>query len=105
MVAITQIAEGAMMRTITMTAGGRTTIPVEARRALGIEGEEVQLAVEVDEERHALVLVATFTIPREDAWAYTDKHRRQMKRALADSAAGRVRQMSEGDLRALAPCD
>ena len=37
-------------------------------------------------------------IPREDAWAYTPEHRDAVKRALADSAAGRVYRLSEDDL-------
>ncbi len=37
----------------------------------------------------------------EDAWAYTPEHRLALERAHEDSRAGRVRQLSENELRAL----
>ena len=37
-------------------------------------------------------------IPDHDAWAYTPEHREAVRRALEDSAAGRVYRLSEEDL-------
>lgn len=99
---MSQFAKEAKVRTVTISSTGRLTLPADARRALGLQGEG-ELEIEVDEQRHALVLRVVVRVPDEDAWAYTDQHRRQLARALADS--GRVQTMSEADLRALAPSD
>lgn len=85
------------MKTVTMSPGGRLTLPADARQALGLDGE-VELEVEVDEERDAVVLRPALVLRREDAWAYTPEHRRLLARAHADAREGRVRSLSESEL-------
>lgn len=85
------------MRTVTMSAGGRLTLPADARHALGLEGE-VEFEVEVDDEHDAVVLRPTVVLRREDAWAYSPEHRHLLARAHADSREGRVRLLSESEL-------
>jgi hypothetical protein len=58
--------------------------------------------VEVDVERDALVLRPVLALRREDAWAYTPDHRALLERAHEDSRQGRVRDLDEDDLAALA---
>ncbi len=78
-----------------MNPQGRLTLPASARRTLGLEGEA---DLQLDLEAHALVLKPTVVIAVEDAWAYTPGHRELLKRAHADSRAGRVRSLSEREL-------
>jgi AbrB family looped-hinge helix DNA binding protein len=89
------------MKTIIVSPSGRLTLPAEVRRSVGIEGE-TQMQVEVDEQGEAITLRPVLVIPREDAWAYTPEHRELLRRAHADLREGRVRRMSEDELRALA---
>jgi len=89
------------MKIITISGNGRLTLPIESRRALGIEGES-ELEVEVDADQDALVLRPVVALRREDAWAYTPEHRAMLSRAHADSKEGRVRQLTEDELAALA---
>jgi bifunctional DNA-binding transcriptional regulator/antitoxin component of YhaV-PrlF toxin-antitoxin module len=89
------------MKTVTLGSDGRLTLPIESRRALGILGE-AELEVEVDVERDALVLRPVLALRREDAWAYTPDHRALLERAHEDSREGRVRDLDEDDLAALA---
>jgi bifunctional DNA-binding transcriptional regulator/antitoxin component of YhaV-PrlF toxin-antitoxin module len=85
-----------------MNAAGRLTIPADARRVLGID-REAEFDVEVVEGR---IVLRPFTNQTDDdTWAYTPKHRELVRRALKDGQDGRVRQMTEKDLRALAPVD
>lgn len=86
---------------ITISGNGHLTLPIESRRALGIEGE-AELEVEVDTEQDAVVLRPIVALRREDAWAYTPEHRRLLARAHADSRAGRIQQLTEDELAALA---
>ena len=88
------------MRTVTVKGDGRLTLPIESRRALGIEGE-MEFEVEVDQERDALVLRPVIVMRRADAWAYTPEHRDLLARAHADSREGRVRTLREDELAAL----
>ena len=87
-----------MVVLVKMTSDGRLTIPAKARRTLGVEGA-AQLEVIVKSD--AIVLRPAVVLPREDAWAYTSEHRRQLARAHADSREGRVRRRSERQLTAL----
>jgi bifunctional DNA-binding transcriptional regulator/antitoxin component of YhaV-PrlF toxin-antitoxin module len=84
---------------VAMNAQGRLTVPVEARKALGLAGE-AQFEAEI--RNGALLLRPAVLVPRDDAWAYTPEHRRRLARAREDVARGRVRQMSERELRDLA---
>ena len=88
------------MKTVTVSETGRLTLPAEARRALGLDGE-VELEVEVDEQHDAIILRPAVVLRREDAWAYTPEHRELLGRAHADSREGRVRQMTEAQLKRL----
>lgn len=88
------------MRTVTVSGTGRLTLPAEARRALGLEGE-AELEVEVDDSHDAIILRPALVLRREDAWAYTPEHRDLLARAHADSRDGRVRKLSEGELKRL----
>lgn len=84
---------------VAMNAQGRLTVPAEARKALGLTGE-TQFEAEIRDG--GLLLRPAVLVPREDAWAYTPEHRRLLARAREDLARGRVRQMSERELRELA---
>lgn len=92
------------MRTVTMSSSGRITLPVETRRALGLEGE-AEFEVVVDADNDALVLRPAVVLRREDAWAYTPKHRKLLARAHADSRAGRVSRLTEAQLAKLGKLD
>jgi len=85
------------MKTVVMNGSGRITVPAEARRELGIEGE-AEFEIEVDAEQDAIILRPAVVLRREDAWAYTAEHRALLARAHRDSREGRVRTVSEDDL-------
>ncbi len=72
---------------VTVNRQGRITLPVDARRRLGLD-EGRQLSVSVDEDGIRLRPVST--IPQEDAWLYTRENLESIRRALADVAAGRT---------------
>lgn len=86
------------MRTVAMNESGRITLPVETRRALGLEGS-AEFEVEVDEENDALILRPAVLLRREDAWAYTAEHRALLAKAHEDSRKGRVARLTEAELR------
>lgn len=88
------------MKTVTVSETGRLTLPAEVRRALGLQGE-TEFEVELDEQQDAIILRPAVVLRREDAWAYTSAHRDLLARAHADSREGRVREMSEDELRRL----
>ncbi len=87
-----------MPRTIVaMNAQGRVTLPAEIRRRLDLgEGDQLEVTVEDDRIslRRARVVVA------EDAWAYTTKSLRSIRRALDDLREGRSYRLSEDELLA-----
>jgi bifunctional DNA-binding transcriptional regulator/antitoxin component of YhaV-PrlF toxin-antitoxin module len=89
------------MKIVVMNESGRLTVPTEARRALGIEGE-AEFEIEVDRDQDALILRPAVLLRREDAWAYTVEHRTLLERAHKDSREGRVREMTEDELSSLA---
>jgi bifunctional DNA-binding transcriptional regulator/antitoxin component of YhaV-PrlF toxin-antitoxin module len=80
----------------TMSAQGRLTVPVEARRQLQLEGE-TQFEIEVIEGK----LVLSPTVPHEDAWAYTPEHLALVERAREDGREGRVYRLSRSELEQL----
>jgi bifunctional DNA-binding transcriptional regulator/antitoxin component of YhaV-PrlF toxin-antitoxin module len=88
------------MKNVSMSAGGRVTLPADARRRLGIEGA-AEFEVEVDETEDALILRPVVALRREDAWAYTTEHRALLEQAHRDSREGRVRELAESELDAL----
>jgi AbrB family looped-hinge helix DNA binding protein len=90
--------ELAFMKTVTMSANGRLTLPAETRRKLGLTGETELEIVVIDDER--VMLRPVVVVPREDAWAYTAEHRALLAKARADVREGRVRRMSEVELAA-----
>lgn len=87
---------------ISMNKTGRITLPASVRKLLRLEGE-AEFEVEQLEGEDGLILRPVLTIRREDAWAYTPEHTERLRKAHEDSRAGRVRQLTEEDLRALAP--
>ena len=88
------------MSRATMNATGRLTLPAEARRALGLDGE-TDFEVEIDHERDAIVLRPAVLLAREDAWAYTPEHRARLAESHADVRAGRVYKIGRSDLEPL----
>jgi len=84
-----------------MSDNGRVTLPADARRELGIEGE-TEFEIEVDRRDDSLILRPTLVLRREDAWAYSPEHRKMLARAHKDSRAGRVRRVTEKELSELA---
>jgi AbrB family looped-hinge helix DNA binding protein len=86
------------MKIITMSAGGRLTLPTETRRKLGLSGETELEVVVMDDE--SVMLRPVVVVPREDAWAYTPEHRALLAKAYADVREGRVSSMSEAELAA-----
>lgn len=82
-----------------MSPNGRLTLPADARRALGLEGE-AELEIHVDVAQDELVLRPVVVLRREDAWAYTPEHRDLLARAHADSREGRIHRLSESELAA-----
>ena len=89
------------MKTVTIGGDGRLTLPVETRRALGIEGG-AEVEIEVDTEQDAIVMRPVIVLRREDAWACTPEHRSLLAAAHADSREGRVQALTEEQLEALA---
>lgn len=92
------------MRVTVMSESGRLTVPADARRELGLEGE-TEFEIEIDRVNDALILRPAVLLRREDAWAYTQEHRALLGKAHADSQAGRVQRLSERELLTLAPGD
>ena len=90
------------MKIVTVSKSGRLTLPTEIRRQLGLEGE-TEMEVDFDPTQDAVILRPAVLLRREDAWAYTPEHREVLARAHADSREGRVRQLSEAKLKAMAP--
>lgn len=83
-----------------MNKTGRITLPASLRKKLRLEGE-AEFEVEQLEGEDGLVLRPVIAVRREDAWAYTPEHMERMRRALEDSRAGRVRQLTEAELERL----
>lgn len=91
------------MAVVRVDGEGRLTIPSEALRALGVEGE-TDLTIEVDAEQETVLLRPVEH--DDDSWLYEDPEvRASIERGLADIEAGRVHRKTEAELRALAPCD
>ena len=89
------------MTTLTVALDGSLTLPPEEVARLGIRPLAL-VEVDINPAQDALLVR---TIDDDDAWLYTPEHLASMEAGLADIHAGRVRMMSEEDLRRLAPCD
>ncbi len=79
-----------------LSASGRVPLPVEVDRRLGLEGET---EVEVEEDGVSIILRPTAVGGREDVWAYTPEPGAFRSRAHVDSTAGRVLQLTAGELQ------
>ncbi len=88
------------MSTIVKMNGGRLTVPAELRHALGVPADQT-FEVEATPEQDAFIFRPAAVLRREDAWAYTTKHRALLARAHADSDEGRVHQLTEDELSSL----
>ena len=88
------------MRWVVLGKTGQLTLPIEARRCLGLEGG-TELEVEVDVANDAIILRPAVDVPRDDRWAYTPEHRRLLTQARRDAQEGRVYRLSESDLARL----
>jgi bifunctional DNA-binding transcriptional regulator/antitoxin component of YhaV-PrlF toxin-antitoxin module len=84
-----------------MSKTGRITLPAELRRAMDLEGE-TEFEIEQLEGGDGLVLRPVIFMLREDAWKYTAEDLASIRRGLDDIREGRVRTVTEAELRALA---
>ena len=84
-----------------MSKTGRITLPAELRKELELEGE-AEFEVERLEDGDGLVLRPVIVMLREDAWRYTADDLAGIRRGLDDIRAGRMRTVTEAELRALA---
>jgi bifunctional DNA-binding transcriptional regulator/antitoxin component of YhaV-PrlF toxin-antitoxin module len=85
------------MAVVKIDADGRLTVPEDALRALGVEGES-EVLIEIDAEHETVVLRPA----DDDSWLDTPETIAAVRRAEADIAAGRMRTASPADFRALA---
>lgn len=85
-----------MSRTVVaMNKQGRVTLPVSARRTLGLtDGSRLEVAV----DGSSITLRPAKVVLAEDAWAYTPENLAGIRRALDDVKAGRVYRLSWQDL-------
>lgn len=86
------------MGLVTMSRGGRLTLPADARKALGVEGE-THFRCELKDGAIVLVPVVTLALGTSDGWIVDPQHERLLRRALADLDAGRVRSAKQRELR------
>jgi bifunctional DNA-binding transcriptional regulator/antitoxin component of YhaV-PrlF toxin-antitoxin module len=84
------------MAVVKIDADGRLTVPEDALRALGVEGEG-EIRIEVDAESEMVVLRPA---DQDDSWLYTPETIVAVRRAEADIKAGRLRHMTEAELLA-----
>ena len=93
----------ATLSTMSLSEDGSLEIPAEQLAALGLRPYSL-VDVCVDVANGALT-VRSVDPPEDEAWLYTPEHLERLRQADEDFRTGRYRQMSEADLRALAPCD
>jgi bifunctional DNA-binding transcriptional regulator/antitoxin component of YhaV-PrlF toxin-antitoxin module len=74
---------------------GTVTIPVQARRALGLDqpGAQVEIVLRDGE----LVLVPHVAIPAETAWYWSEGHQAAEREVDAELAEGRHTDFDDGD--------
>ena len=87
-----------MSKPILMSAGGRITLPAEARRKLGVLGE-AQFQLEVDDT--SITLTPALMVPREDSWAYTPEYRALVARSREEAARGLAKPLTKSQLKKL----
>jgi bifunctional DNA-binding transcriptional regulator/antitoxin component of YhaV-PrlF toxin-antitoxin module len=68
---------------------GRSTLPEEVRRDLGIEGNEGALVILEKTPRGTYELVPAALVPRDQLWFHHSKMRERLEEAEADFRAGR----------------
>lgn len=86
---------------VSMNSTGRITLPAAIRKLLRLEGE-AEFEVEQLEEGDGIVLRPVIVMRREDAWVYTAEDLAGIRRGLDDIREGRVRTVTEAELRTLA---
>lgn len=74
---------------------GTVTIPIQARRALGLDRPGAQ--VEVVLRNGELVLVPYVAVPAETAWFWSEGQQAAEREADADIAAGRTTDFDDGE--------
>jgi hypothetical protein len=84
-----------------MNKTGRLTLPASIRKDLDLDGE-AEFLVEKLDDGQGLVLRPVVVMLREDAWVYTSDDLASIRRGLDDIREGRVRTVTEADLRAMA---
>ena len=90
-----------MTTKVTMSKTGRITLPANIRKALELPGE-AEFLVEELRDGEGIVLRPVVTMLREDAWVYTAEDLESIERGLRDIREGRVRTVTEAELRAMA---
>ncbi len=84
------------MAVIRRDATGRFYVPDETLRELGYE-DETELVVEAHPDDGTIVMRPG---PEDDdSWLYTEETRASVRRAKEDIAAGRMRHMTEAEIR------
>jgi bifunctional DNA-binding transcriptional regulator/antitoxin component of YhaV-PrlF toxin-antitoxin module len=68
---------------------GRSTLPEEVRRDLGIEGDEGALVILEKTDRGTYELVPAALVPRDQLWAHHPEMRGRIEEAEADFRTGR----------------
>jgi bifunctional DNA-binding transcriptional regulator/antitoxin component of YhaV-PrlF toxin-antitoxin module len=68
---------------------GRSTLPEEVRRDLGIEGEEGALVILEKTERGTYELVPAALVPRDQLWVHHPEMRDRIEEAESDFRSGR----------------
>ena len=84
-----------------MNSTGRITVPAAIRKMLRLEGES-DFEVEALEDGEGFVLRPVVVMRRKDSWVYTAEDLAGIRRGLDDIREGRVRTVTEAELRALA---
>lgn len=88
------------MTVLTVSPDGSLTLPADEVALLGLS-PNATVELEVDLE-HELLAVRGVD---DDSWLCGEESLSSFRQGVADIEAGRVREMSEADLRRLAPCD
>lgn len=68
---------------------GRSTLPEDVRRDLGIEGEEGALVLLEKTERGTYELVPAALVPRDQLWVHHFEMRDRIEKAESDFRSGR----------------
>jgi bifunctional DNA-binding transcriptional regulator/antitoxin component of YhaV-PrlF toxin-antitoxin module len=74
---------------LTIDKRGRSTLPEDVRRDLGIEGGEGALVILEKTARGTYELVPAALVPRDQLWIHHPEMRRRIEEAEGDFRAGR----------------